>query len=81
MTNERQGLYLELIDELLKCPNGEEPNVLNAKIDLIDEDFVRTLIHISTVMTHEGQVDAAKFLVHVARELAKELGVYPQLST
>jgi len=25
--------------------------------------------------------DAAKFLIHVARQLSKELGLYPQLST
>lgn len=81
LQEQRQGLYLNLIDQLITCPNGEEPEVLTAHLDLIDPGFVQTLVQVSTVMAHEGNQDGAKFLVHVARELAKELGLYPQLST
>jgi hypothetical protein len=29
MTEERQTLYMNLIDALLHCPNGQEPEVLD----------------------------------------------------
>jgi hypothetical protein len=46
MTQQREDLYFNLIDQLLRCPNGQEPEVL----------------------------------IHVARELSKELGLYPDVS-
>lgn len=81
MQEQRQGLYLNLIEQLLSCPNGQEPEVLTAHLDLIDPDFVQTLVQVSSLFAHEGNQDGAKFLIHVARELAKELGLYPQLAT
>ncbi len=81
LQEQRQSLYLNLINQLITCPNGEEPEVLTAHFDLIDPGFVQTLVQVSTMMAHEGNQDGAKFLVHIARELAKELGLYPQPST
>lgn len=75
----RQTLYFDLIDQLLKCPNGEEPNVLDAHADLLDEGFVRSLVQVATYFTHENNGDAARFLIHVARELARQLGLYPNM--
>jgi hypothetical protein len=80
MTQTRQQQYYNLIDELIRCPNGQEPEVLNAKMDLIDEGLVQTMIQVATMMTHENNPDGAKFLFHVARELAKQLGLYPETS-
>ncbi|MEO1522104.1 MAG: hypothetical protein AAFU78_15175 [Cyanobacteria bacterium J06633_2] len=76
----RQALYFNLVDELLKCPNGQEPEVLDAHAELLDEGFVRSLIQAATYFSHENNADAARFLAHVARELAKQLGLYPELS-
>jgi hypothetical protein len=41
MTDERQTQYFNLIDELLQCPNGQEPEVLEAKPELIDSGLVQ----------------------------------------
>jgi hypothetical protein len=76
----RQTLYFNLVDELLKCPNGQEPAVLDAHSDLLDEGFVRSLIQAATYFSHENNADAARFLAHIARELAKQLGLYPDLA-
>ncbi|MGF1499623.1 MAG: hypothetical protein ACFB8W_22780 [Elainellaceae cyanobacterium] len=76
-TTDRQTLYFDLIDRLLQCPNGEEPNVLNAAPDLVDEGLIRTMMQVATVFAHKDNLDGAKFLVHVSRQLAKELGLYP----
>lgn len=81
MTQQRQELYLNLIDQLLSCPNGQEPEVLDAQAELLDAGLVQTMVQVATVMAHEDNQDAAKFLIHVARQLAIQLGLYPQVSS
>ncbi|MFB2937820.1 hypothetical protein ACE1B6_21435 [Aerosakkonemataceae cyanobacterium BLCC-F154] len=78
---QRQNQYLTLIDELLKCPNGQEPDVLDAHLDLIDENFINTLVQVAAGFAHNNNHDAAKFLIFIARELAKQLGLYPEQPT
>ncbi len=80
MTAQRQDQYFKLIDELMKCPNGQEPEVLSNNEELLDEGFIKSLMQVATMMAHENNQDAAKFLIHVARELSKALGLYPELS-
>ncbi|MDY7022206.1 MAG: hypothetical protein SWJ54_12750 [Cyanobacteriota bacterium] len=80
MTANRQDLYYNLIDELMKCPNGQEPEVLSNHEDLLDEGFIKSVMQVATMMAHENNQDAAKFLIHIARELSKALGLYPELS-
>ncbi len=74
----RQSLYFELIDELLACPNGAEPDILNSKPDLLDAGFVQTLMQAASYFAHQDNPDAARFLVFIARELAHQLGLYSQ---
>lgn len=81
MTETRQQEYLHLIDQLLHCPNGEEPQILDAHPDLLDAGLVQILVQVAMMFTHENNQEGAKFLVHVARELSKQLGLYPELST
>ncbi|MEA5508183.1 hypothetical protein VB715_00245 [Crocosphaera sp. UHCC 0190] len=78
MTQPRQEQYFNLIDELMRCPNGSEPDVLNSNTELLDAGFIKSLMQVATMMAHENNPDGAKFLIHVARQLAKELGLYPE---
>ncbi len=80
MTEERQTQYFNLIDQLLRCPNGQEPEVLEAQTELIDSGLVQTILQVATMFAHEGNQDGAQFLFFIARELAKQLGLYPQVS-
>lgn len=80
MTEERQALYFDLIDKLIACPNGQEPEVLEKEPELIDAGLVNTMVKVATIFVHEGNDDGAKFLIHVARELSKQLGLYPDVS-
>ncbi|MEA5533406.1 hypothetical protein [Crocosphaera sp. XPORK-15E] len=80
MTQPRQEQYFNLIDELIRCPNGSEPDVLSSNTELIDAGFIKSLMQVATMMAHENNPDGAKFLIHVARQLAKELGLYPEVS-
>ena len=79
MTQSRQEQYYTLIDELLRCPNGEEPDLLHTNRELLDSKFIESLVQVSTMMAHEDNPDGAKFLIHIARQLAKELGLYPEI--
>ncbi|HLP87737.1 MAG TPA: hypothetical protein VK184_03895 [Nostocaceae cyanobacterium] len=80
MTEERKTQYFNLIDELLRCPNGQEPEVLEAQPELIDSGLVHTMLQVATMFAHEGNQDGAQFLFFIAKELAKQLGLYPDLS-
>ncbi|MEP6489214.1 hypothetical protein NDI43_13670 [Microcoleus vaginatus GB2-A3] len=75
MNPERQEAYLNLIERVLTCPNGQEPEVLSSRSDLIDAGFVQMLIQISASMAREGDEDTANFLVQLARLLGKSLGL------
>jgi hypothetical protein len=77
-TEQRQDRYLKLIEQLLNCPNGQEPEILDAQPDLIDAGLVQTLVKVGTMMAHQENQDGAKFLFHVARELAIQLNLYSQ---
>ncbi len=80
MTQQREALYFDLIDKLISCPNGQEPGILEQDAELVDAGFVNTVVQVATVFAHEGNEDGAKFLIHIARELSKEMGLYPEVS-
>lgn len=79
MTAQREDLYFNLIDQLLRCPNGQEPEVLEAQPELLDAGLIQTMLQVATGFAHQDNQDGAKFLIHVARELSKELGLYPDI--
>ncbi len=80
MSNSLQDRYFQLIDQLLQCPSGQEPAILDSQPDLIDAGLVKALMQVATMMAHQDNQDAAKFLIFMARQLSKELGLYPQVS-
>ncbi|GCL50687.1 hypothetical protein NIES3804_22550 [Microcystis aeruginosa NIES-3804] len=40
MNEQRTQAYVNLIEQLLACAEGEEPNILQANQELIDSDFL-----------------------------------------
>ena len=76
----KQEEYFKLIDRLLRCPNGKKPEVLDASAELIDENLIRTIMQVATIMAHENNQEGSQFLIFIARQLAKQLGLYPDLS-
>ncbi len=79
MSTQRQDRYLDLIQQILQCPAGQEPEVLDAQPDLLDAGLVQLMVQVATMLTHQGNPDGAACLIHVARELAIQLGLYPNL--
>lgn len=80
MNSERENAYLNLIKQVVACPNGQEPEILSANSDLIDAGFVQMLLQVSSSMAHDGDPDVANFLANLARLLAKSLGLTPDLT-
>jgi hypothetical protein len=80
-SQQRQDRYLALIDQVLSCPAGQEPEVLDTQPDLLDSGLVQLMVQVASVLAHENNQDAAQCLIHVAKELAKQLGLYPQVAS
>ncbi|RZM79772.1 hypothetical protein [Leptolyngbya iicbica] len=65
--------YYNLIDELLQCPSGSEPDVLAQYPDLLNAQLVQTMLQVAAAMAHNNQQEPSKFLVFIARKLAANL--------
>ena len=66
--------YLNLIQQLLNCPSGEEPEILQANSDLLDLGFLQVCEGVAAQFAEEGNENAANFLRNLASQLGKFLG-------
>ncbi len=71
MDEQRIKDYLDLIQQLLSCPRGEEPEILQGNAHLIDEDFVKAVEWVATEMAKQGDTNNAEWLQNVAQQLAE----------
>jgi len=69
MNEERIGQYLQLIQALLSCPNGEENAILNRHQGLIDQGFLMTVMTVAEQLEQDGQENEARFLENLAEQL------------
>lgn len=65
--------YYSLIDDLLQCPAGDEPEVLSRKPELLNSQLVQTMLQVAAMLAHNNQQEPSKFLVFIARKLAENL--------
>ena len=70
MDEQRMAAYLELIQALLECPSGEEDNIINANLDLVDANFLQVMEVVAANMAAEGNSNAAAWLQNLAAQLA-----------
>ncbi|WP_449419221.1 CHAT domain-containing protein [Phormidium nigroviride] len=75
MDENRAQAYTNLIQQLLSCPNGEEPQILQANSELLDAEFLMVCQIIAENLAGEGQENAANFLRNLARQLGQFLGM------
>ena len=69
MNEERQQDYLNLIQALLDCPNGEEVNILNTHPHVIDGDLVQMMVQVVEMMAQQGDENTARFLTYWAQQI------------
>ncbi|MBV6627810.1 MAG: hypothetical protein KI793_33620 [Rivularia sp. (in: Bacteria)] len=74
--------YLQLIEQLLGCPHGEEWTLLERNEQLVTPELVQVLEQIAVQTAKEGKTDAAKYLHHWAKQINHlfEVAVHHQSS-
>ncbi|MCU0545006.1 MAG: hypothetical protein MUE44_23000 [Oscillatoriaceae cyanobacterium Prado104] len=71
MNENRTTAYLQLIYNLLNCPNGQETQILEDNSELLDREFLDTCELVAETMTQQGGVNGAQFLRNLASRLAE----------
>jgi len=74
MEETRAQAYQQLIETLLNCPNGEEPQILQANLELVDSGFLQFCEVVAEKLAEEGQENHANFLRNLASQLGQFLG-------
>ncbi|CAC5341691.1 tetratricopeptide repeat protein [Planktothrix rubescens] len=69
MNEQRLQAYLSLIQELLDCPSGEENQILNQHLELLDGAFVQVCEQKAEQLQSDGQENNAGFLRHLAQRV------------
>jgi CHAT domain-containing protein/TPR repeat protein/predicted enzyme related to lactoylglutathione lyase len=75
MDETRIQAYVNLIQALLSCPNGEEPQILQENSELLDLGFVQVCEAVAAGWAEEGKQNEADFLRSVASQLGEFLGM------
>jgi tetratricopeptide (TPR) repeat protein len=75
MEETRAQAYLQLIETLLNCPNGEERQILQANLELVDSGFLQVCEVVAENLAEEGQENAASFLRNLTSQVGQFLGM------
>jgi len=59
MEPSRQQAYLALIQQLLQCPSGEEPALLEAHRELLNAEFLATCEQVAQTLEERGDQNTA----------------------
>jgi CHAT domain-containing protein/tetratricopeptide (TPR) repeat protein len=62
--------YRELVDKLLKCPSGEEIEILGAHLNLLDVDFIEVMKEVAGELESQEQQNDAYWLESFAAMLS-----------
>jgi hypothetical protein len=54
MNEQRTQAYINLIEQLLTCADGEEPNILQANQELIHPEFLQVMENYATGLEQQG---------------------------
>ena len=66
MKSEREQAYLNLINQLLTCPSGEEGEVLETYPELLDDGLVAAMLEEAENLRRFGQLNNANWLMNCA---------------
>lgn len=68
-TDDKTNAYVELIQALLSCPKGTEPEVLTKYEQLIDPKLVRIMQEVADRLETKGDLETAIYLRNLAADL------------
>jgi tetratricopeptide (TPR) repeat protein len=60
--NSGQQAYLNLINQLLNCPSGDEAEVLKTHPELLDDGLVATMLEVIDHLREKGELNSANWL-------------------
>jgi len=66
MNEIRREAYLNLIDQLLYCPSGEEAKILDVNSELVDTGLVQMMEEVAKYIGVEGNQNGSEFLYNLA---------------
>ncbi|QKQ74658.1 CHAT domain-containing protein [Nostoc sp. TCL240-02] len=72
MNEQRLQAYNQLIQTLLNCPSGEEPEILAANTELLDANFVQVVVAAAEYFAQQGEENTANWLRNLATYLTSE---------
>jgi CHAT domain-containing protein len=75
MTKVKQQAYLELVNELLNCPEGQEQALLESKPEMVDKNLVKTLMSVAQNL-RQGDGQASKSTVEWLEGIALDISEY-----
>src|SRR4028119_1120426 len=75
MDETRAQAYLQLIETLLNCPNGEKQQILQANLELVDSGFLQFCEVVAENRAEEGQENQANYLRNLASQIGQFLGM------
>jgi len=75
MDENRLQAYLELIQSLLSCPDGEQTKILQANPELVNTGLVQVMVSVAENLAAEGDGNTASWLRKYAVKIAHSLGM------
>jgi len=81
MNEERISAYLDLIDALINCPEGEEKDILNDHQFLVDEGLIQTMEEVALELEGEGEVNTANWLYSALSDIREIIEKWSELAT
>lgn len=76
MNEQRIQAYFYLIYQLLSCPQGDEPRILQENQELLDENLIELMEALAQQYRDDGKSQEAQELSDMAQELAIILGLF-----
>jgi len=75
MEETRAQAYLQLIQTLLNSSNGEELQIVQANLELVDSGFLQFCEVVAENLAEEGQENQANYLRNLASQIGQFLGM------
>ncbi len=81
MDEQRIQAYLQLIYSLLNCPEGQQIELLQANLGLLDSGLLESMPLVAADLADKGDQNAADWLLNFASQLAEVLGISSSSTT
>ncbi|MBC1196520.1 hypothetical protein H0901_14990, partial [Microcystis aeruginosa BLCCF158] len=75
MNEQRTQAYLNLINQLLSCNDGDEPRIVQKNQELLDEGLVQVMVAVAQQYGNAGRENEMRWLLNIAQQLAAALGL------